>query len=78
MDIGKNWGWIDRGKREECKYGDIYEERLVDEVEIEKEELGVTGHWERCHGQQNGGMGWARMKIEAEMKKGIMREIIYG
>jgi len=38
----------------------------------------VTGHWERSHGQQNGGLGWTRMKIEAEMKKGIMGEIVYG
>ena len=74
MDIGKNWGWIDRGKREECKYGDIYEERLVDEVEIEKEELRdrtlrKVAWTTEC---------WVGMKIEAEMKKMMMREIIYG
>ena len=39
--------------------------------------MGVTGLG-RHDGQEKCGMGWARMKIEEEMKKVIMREIGYG
>ena len=48
---------MDRGRSGEYKGGDIYDGRWVDDVEVEKEELGGTGHSERHHGQQKGEAG---------------------